>query len=151
MTYYVGVDPGKGGAVAVVGPLWRADACRLSLPHRQIFEWLSKATEGCECVAYLEHVHALPTDARSSAFKFGASYGACQMLLASVIGHYEIVKPLKWQNLLNARTGGSKKVSRDICRQRWPELDIYHWNADAYLICEYAKRVTENAGDSRNG
>jgi hypothetical protein len=144
MTLYIGVDPGRAGAVAIVGPAWRFEACRLSGSHRTVYDWLRSAIREDEhCVAYLEQVHAFPTDARSRAFNFGASYGACQMLLAATVGAWTEVAPLRWQNAMGCRTGGDKRVSRDFCRKQFPHLKIVKWNADAFLIAEYAKKVSE--------
>ncbi len=45
----------------------------------------------------LEKVHAFPTDARSSAFKFGTNYGAWIGILESNNINYELVMPRVWQ------------------------------------------------------
>lgn len=140
---YVGVDPGKSGAVVVLGALWNFSACRLSLPHSDVYNWLSERISGQPSTAYLEHVHARPNDSRHNAFTFGTSYGACQMLLAALIGDYQTVSPQKWQKAMDCRTGGDKRISRSRARQLFPHLKISHWNADAFLIAEYARRTHE--------
>jgi len=49
----------------------------------------------------LEKVHAFPTDARSSAFKFGTNYGVWMGILESNNIEYELVMPRKWQKDFN--------------------------------------------------
>ena len=48
-----------------------------------------------ECA--LENVHAFPTDARSSAFKFGKNFGIWIGILESLKMKYKLVSPQTWQ------------------------------------------------------
>lgn len=144
---YIGVDPGRSGAVALIGPCWRAEACRLSRPLREVYLWLAGAIAGEACVAVLEHVHSFPGQGVASTFAFGASYGACQMLLAAVVGEWTEVAPIQWQNAMGCRTGGVKRVSTEACKDMFPHLKIAKWNADAYLLALYLQKITETEDD----
>jgi hypothetical protein len=140
---YIGVDPGRSGAVALVGPCWRAEACRLSRPLREVYLWLTAAIAGQECLAVLEHVHSFPGQGVASTFAFGASYGACQMLLAACVGEWTEVAPQRWQKAMECRTKGQKRVSTKACRDMFPHLKIHAWNADAFLLALYLQKITE--------
>ena len=51
-------------------------------------------------VAYLEQVHAFPTDGRSSAFKFGTNYGVWQGFLGALDIECNLVSPQVWMKPL---------------------------------------------------
>ena len=51
-------------------------------------------------IAYLEQVHAFPTDGRSSAFKFGSNYGLWQGLLLGFEIECKFVAPQVWMKPL---------------------------------------------------
>lgn len=146
---YVGIDPGKQGAVAVIGPLMRYSAGRLSWDDRRLVDWLTAELAGEQATGMLEHVHSMPRDGRASAFAFGASFGKCQMLLAACGIEYELVAPQRWMRAMDCMTGGDKKISRDKARTMFPQMDIYCWNADAMLIAEYCRR-THREYDSKS-
>lgn len=67
----------------------------------------------------IENVHAMrrgaggATQGVSSSFKFGRAFGAQEMALSFVISWYSKVSPQKWQKVLDSRTGGDKKISKE--------------------------------------
>ena len=73
----IGIDPGKSGGLSVsVGGIItefhkypKTEQELYYIIHEILDKWNGKPT------AYLEQVHAFPTDGRSSAFKFGTNYG----------------------------------------------------------------------------
>ena len=141
---YVGVDPGAQGAVAVLDDLWRFDCFRLSSPPLEVFRWLESQLNGKPVTAYLEHVWGHKGSGMKSVTSFMKNVGRCEMMLEIACGGYTLVTPQKWQKELGCLTTGDKTVSRAFARKMFPQLKISHWNADAMLIAEYAKRITEN-------
>ncbi len=98
----IGIDPGKGGGLAVsVGgvitefhkyPTTQQDLYYTM--HEILGKWNGKP------LAYIEQVHAFPTDGRSSAFKFGTNYGIWKGLLLGMQIDYKLVAPQTWMKSL---------------------------------------------------
>ena len=85
----IGIDPGKSGGVAVISE----DTLKLKNTPEEatgMADIISSALnsayiENEKLTAYIENVHAFPTDARSSAFKFGKYMGL--LLIDSILGY----------------------------------------------------------------
>ena len=60
---------------------------------------------------------------------------------------FEFVVPAKWQRAMGCLTKGDKKVSYRKAQELFPHVKVTHWNADALLIAEYARRTY----NQRNG
>ncbi|MCA9130604.1 MAG: hypothetical protein KDB22_26125, partial [Planctomycetales bacterium] len=73
MGIYLGIDPGKSGAIAAIYSDGSVDCVRLSETEHDIAEWLEE--HRFDSFAMLEQVSSMPRDGVSSAFKFGTSYG----------------------------------------------------------------------------
>ena len=98
----IGIDPGKSGGVAVISE----DTLKLKNTPEEatgMADIVRSAqsisyVEGEELTAYIENVHAFPTDGRSSAFKFGMNYG----MWLGILGAYRVnvikVTPRVWMN-----------------------------------------------------
>lgn len=147
---YLGVDPGdSSGGVALIDANGRfVDAVRLTgtkanpLTPRDLYRWVWEygTLPGID-FAVLERVKAMPRDGGTSAFKFGASWGKLYMLLVSCGIPFDEPTPSQWQGAMNCRTKGDKKVTRNLAAKLWPETRVTHWNADALLMAEYARRL----------
>jgi len=105
-----------------------------------------------------------PTRNSQSFFKLGKSLGQLEGLFISHNCSISMVHPIKWQNAVNARTKGDKKVSRNQAIKMFPALSrvmkngesksmVTHDVADALLIALYGylqyaryipKSVTQN-------
>lgn len=98
---YLAIDPGKNGGICILYEDY-AEAYKCPPSPKKMAELMRKINNHCyvdgyEIICLLEKVHAFPTDARSSAFKFGANYGMWQGILSSLNIDYELVTPQKWQ------------------------------------------------------
>ena len=94
--------------------------------------------------AYIEHVHAFPTDARSAAFKFGVNYGKW----LGILGVHKIktvfVSPQKWQKYWKERLEiilpkdkqGRKRRLKEIA-SHYTDKQVTLYTADAILIALY--------------
>lgn len=99
------IDPGARGGIALLSDdIIEAYPCPKSYSGmanliREIIRlnYLAKVPlyQKIECV--LENVHAFPTDARSSAFKFGRNFGIWIGILESFEIKYKLVTPQTWQ------------------------------------------------------
>jgi crossover junction endodeoxyribonuclease RuvC len=136
---YLGVDPGMSGAIALVGEAGQP-VNWFGLGHSpfEVYEWLSGYRPG---FAVLEQVHAMPKQGVSSTFKFGTSYGRCEMLLAACQVPFDRVTPAKWQQAMRCRSKGDKNVTKRRAIELFPGIKITHRNADAFLLAEFCRRL----------
>jgi len=145
---YIGIDPGKSGAIAFIpefGEPWyikcdgtyhdQAEAVRDAVEELGVFNPF----------AFIEKVHAMPGQGVTSMFNFGKSAGALEMLLCALKIPFEHVTPQKWQKALGCQTKGDKNVSKAKAQQLFPDLKVIHANADALLIAEYCRRERKGA------
>ena len=95
-------------------------------------------------VAYLERVHAFPTDGRSSAFKFGMNYGEWIGILASMRIETVLVTPQKWMkhfkekfNIKLPKEKPQRKRKLKEIASQYTDRTITLYNADAILIAVY--------------
>jgi len=92
---YIAIDPGKSGGIAILNED-NIEAYKCPPTFKEMSDLIkSKIDDSYSCI--LEKVHAFPTDARSSAFKFGMNYGIWIGILESNNINYELVMPRVWQ------------------------------------------------------
>lgn len=141
---WMGIDPGKSGAVAVLYGNGSVAWCRNSMTEHEIAEFVRQWSI---VQAVIEKVQAMPEKLRgrrqglSSTFKFGQSYGFLRGLLVACAVPFEDVSPAKWQGDMRCRSGGDKNVTKAAAQRLFPNQKITHVNADAILLAEYAKRI----------
>jgi hypothetical protein len=153
----IGIDPGKSGAVAV----WNegidkvikcpSDAEKMA----NIFSTLktdSWVDGDGKIVAYIEQVHAFPTDARSSAFKFGKNYGEWIGVLGTLKIRTIYVTPQKWMKYYKEKLKIELPKDKQQRKRKLKEIaanytdkKITLYNADAILIAVYGF-ITEQGG-----
>lgn len=139
------IDPGSSsGAIAyVLGQ--HAEAWPLAnMTEQEVFLRIADVAKSARC-AVLERVNAMPRGGKfrvgtASMFKFGASFGALRMALVAVGINYTLVVPSVWQGKLNCRTGGDKRITRDLAQRMFPKLRITHKIADAILLGHYGEK-----------
>jgi crossover junction endodeoxyribonuclease RuvC len=137
----IGIDPGKSGALALVG-LEEAVAYKLDNTERDIYEKLVEFAAQAD-FAFIEKVNAMPKQGVSSTFKFGQSYGFLRGILVASGIPFEYVTPAKWQRALSCLSGGDKNVTKGRAQELFPNLKITHAIADSLLIAEYGRRVRD--------
>lgn len=138
---FIGVDPGKSGAIAALVPQSDPVIIRLDGTDWDVVEELRDVVSGEACFAMLEKVHSMPGQGVASSFKFGQSFGKLEMLLACLEIPFDYVTPAKWQGDMGCRTKGDKNITKAAAQRLFPSLKITHRNADALLLAEYARRV----------
>ena len=100
----IGIDPGKSGGIVFINgdkiiemykcPKTIKDMAELLEPYRMTWESTIPIT------AYIEQVHAFPSDGRSSVFKFGTNYGIWQGLLGANRIETKFIAPQVWMRSL---------------------------------------------------
>ena len=139
---FVGIDPGKSGAIAVVSAdlsdVWIQ---RMDTTERDVFDFVLDKIGEEPSFAMLERVSAMPKQGVSSTFKFGQSYGFVLGLLTAMGIPFERVTPGKWQGAMKCRSGGDKNVTKARAQELFPKEKVIHKTADALLLAEYCRRV----------
>ena len=150
----IGIDPGANGAISFtttndkirksngVSP-WK---CHKLLAGRTLICSMAKTAYHKEIVAYIEKVHAMPHDGRSSLFKFGVNYGIWLGILDAKRIQTIQVSPQKWMRWWETKLGIKLPKEKKDRKNKLKEIasdyiDIDQkttlWNADSILITMY--------------
>lgn len=141
---YIGIDPGKSGALAVIWPNESVEVMTFGeVEYRDILKDVNSRNAKC-C---LERVGSMPKQGVNSMFHFGENYGFIQGLLTAYSIPYELVTPNKWKK--EFQVTGDKNSSIDVCKRLFPNVNLRRTDkckkdhdgmAEALLMAEYAKR-----------
>jgi crossover junction endodeoxyribonuclease RuvC len=157
MSVFIGIDPGKTGAVAImvgnVVTIYDFGDVRIPSKLLTLTNLFPGATH-----AVLEKVHSMPGQGVSSTFKFGESFGWWKGALDAINIPYDLITPQRWQKEMfdfkpakGNRTAAEwakfrKELSLERARRLYPEAkEEYlarkkdHNRADALLIAGYCK------------
>lgn len=162
MKYYIGIDPGKLGAMAVIDSNrkvclledWPGDEVSA---NRLIVQFLYEATKPGEklqsvnVLAAVESVHAMPKQGVSSMFKFGKNVGMWLGLLAAHKIPVVEPTPQKWQKGLIKKIDGNttKERSLTVGRRLFPDqidklkLKKHNGRTDALLMALWLRNQEE--------
>ena len=155
---YLGCDPGKAGAYAIIRPsegLVQVDDFLHWLSTLTDFEAFRDAAklDGSKMLCALEKVSAFPGQGVTSMFTFGESFGRWQMLLECLGIPYVLVSPARWQKaVLGSKPpkGQAKARVWETMRRRFPRVELsgprgakLTGRSDALALAYYA--MTEEA------
>ena len=140
----IGIDPGKGGGVAIITDETVETHNCPNTVHGMAFligTCLSDVS-AYRTKVFLEKVWTFPTDGRAGSFTFGENYGQWQGILASYELEPTLVTPKTWQSHLGVKKGLPKNVRKKMLKQmaieRCPGLKkVTLKTADAILIAIY--------------
>lgn len=148
---YIGIDPGKSGAMAalVCGPEGNILDVRTAPfgveAYRDELSALSGAPGGCVCC--LEKVWTMPGQGNKSQGVFMENFGFIQGLLTAFSIPFQLVPPRKWKGEFGLNS--DKQRSIDVCRRLFPEAVLRRTDkcrtdddgmAEALLMAEYTRR-----------
>lgn len=164
--YYIGADPGKAGALAVIvcpsNPEELVGVVTAKMPEsdRNLADWLRNYCHG-SAWACVEKVSAMPRRGAdggmvrmgaASAFEFGRQYGRLCAIVQTLGIRMEIVAPKSWQGVLGATKSekdetytARKKRLTERARQLFPSVKVTQQIADSLLIAEYCRRMFRSA------
>ena len=160
----IGIDPGASGAISFTSTATRKlyiRKCHELISGRQVSVLNAvEAFNTDENIAYIEKVHAMPHDGRSSLFKFGVNYGVWLGILHTNpnVGRIIEVSPQKWmkfwQDYYNIKLPKVKKERKAKLKQfanlYSSKVPTTLWNADSILIAQYgAEQEKERLNESR--
>lgn len=141
---YVGIDPGKTGAMAI---MWGRDLIEV-VPFDEI-EYLTALStlrpSDTRCV--VEHVGSMPGNGGKAMFTFGENFGLIQGYLRARGIPFQLVRPQKWKKEFTL--DHTKEKSIEVCKRLFPMVSLKRTVrskkdddniAEAVLIAEYARR-----------
>lgn len=148
---YIGIDPGKSGAIAVLDEDRKPVTSYPKMPwlnNRLDSETLHELFAECSstskrCVVICEKVHAMPRDSSRSAFTFGGAYHACLAIADLFDFPLLLVSPQTWKKVMLRDRGREKEDSVNAARDMFPSLrpqlkaKSSHNLAEAALIAAY--------------
>lgn len=145
----IAIDPGASGGIAI----WDKGIKSLyKCPQdvEKMADIVNNSVNGSwingdgQSIAYIEQVHAFPTDARSSAFKFGTNYGKWLGILGAKKIKTILVSPQKWMKYYQKKFKFKLPKDKTKRKRRLKELaadytdkTVTLYNADAILIAMY--------------
>tara|TARA_R100000781_G_scaffold11839_2_gene10691 strand:- start:4708 stop:5193 length:486 start_codon:yes stop_codon:yes gene_type:complete len=152
----LGIDPGAGGAIAC----WEKGITSHKCPKstEEMSSLVQSYVGKNKAYAYIEQVHAMPHDGRSSLFKFGTNYGMWLGILAAHGIEVEKVSPQKWMKYWKVKldielSKDKPKRKRELkeIAQNYTDKTVTLYNADAILIAMYGlyTKQEENKNDSK--
>jgi crossover junction endodeoxyribonuclease RuvC len=158
MKVFIGIDPGKDGAMAIIGyrdtpiliPFNESEYANQLRRVAQPF--VVRGTEGVidqlETFAVVEHVNAMPGQGVTSCFSFGQNFGFILGLLTAFRIPYELVRPQKWKKEFSCTS--DKNTSISVAQRLFPGVDLrrtpkctkpHDGMAEALLMAEHARRL----------
>jgi crossover junction endodeoxyribonuclease RuvC len=132
MSFIIGIDPGAGGAVAILEPdgslvqVFDMPAVEVTVggkakrrvsPEMLAAELRLYNVHGTTAV--VEQVGAMPGQGVSSMFAFGQAYGMVLGVLAGLYIPVRTVTPASWKRAMKLNTG--KDAARAEAARRWPQ------------------------------
>ena len=140
---FIGIDPGKGGAIAVI----REDGTIATSVFSES-EYLKVISRHQNAFAIVEDVHAMPKQGVTSMFNFGYNKGWIMGLLYAHSIPTELISPQKWKKYFSL--DGDKQKSIAKASQLFPCANLFATErckkphdgiAEALLMAEYGRRV----------
>lgn len=141
---YIGIDPGKDGAMAVIWEFGGVEIVPFSCAG---YKEMIQQCPNIECRCCLERVGAMPGQGVTSMFKFGENFGFIQGLMTAYGIPYELVTPQKWKK--EFQITGDKNSSIAVCKRLFPSVSLRRTDrckkdhdgmAEALLMAEWARR-----------
>lgn len=141
---FIGIDPGKDGAMAFISDVV-SDV--VIVPYDpEVYRNFLKKFHSKTAKACLEHVGAMPGQGVTSMFSFGENFGYIKGLLEAFEIPYELVRPQRWKKEFGI---SDKNQSIEVCKRLFPGTNLkrtprckkdHDGMAEALLMALYCKR-----------
>ena len=149
--YYIGVDPGTTGAVAMIDKQGGVNV--YDFETMEALDALLAVKSFARATACVEKVASMPKQGVSTTFKFGKNTGRVIGWLEALGIPFVEVTPTKWQKMVydsGEKMADKKAQSLQVARKLFPAMlpmlkrKKDHNRADALLIAEYCRKVNQN-------
>ena len=146
MRTYIGIDPGKSGAMAIIHALGNIEVLPFDAVEYSLA--LARVSGGAYPVTCcVEKVSAMPGQGVVSMFNFGHNLGVIEGLLRAYGIPYQLVPPQTWKKEFSLSSDKAKSV--EVCQKLFPNVSLLATTrsrkpndgiAEALLMAEYARR-----------
>ena len=146
MSTYIGIDPGKSGALAVIHPDGKIDVLPFDVVQYSFaLARLQELPQYVTCC--VEKVGAMPGQGVVSMFNFGHNLGMIEGLLRGYGIPYQLVPPQTWKKEFSLSSDKAKSI--EVCQKLFPNVSLlatersrkpHDGMAEALLMAEYARR-----------
>lgn len=145
----IGIDPGKTGGIALLGP----DPCEAIVsPMLPAGSFARMLLLNPDCHVFIEKAQSMPKQGIVSAFTYGQHFGELLGVIAALNIAHTLVPPRTWSRVMHAGTGGgtTKERSREAVQRLFPGVSLalspkakkpHLGMVEALLIAEYGRRV----------
>lgn len=146
MKIYIGIDPGKSGALAMIRGdgdirVWPFN----SAEYVEVLTGLTSISREIKCC--VEKVSAMPGQGVVSMFNFGHNLGLIEGVLQANRIPYQLVPPQTWKKEFSLNSDKAKSI--EVCQKLFPNVSLLATErsrkpndgmAEALLMAEYARR-----------
>lgn len=146
MRIFIGVDPGKSGAMAIIHPQGTVDVMPFDAVKYSLA--LARVSDGeYPVTCCVEKVGAMPGQGVVSMFNFGHNLGMIEGLLRAYGIPYQLVPPQTWKKEFSLSSDKAKSI--EVCQKLFPNVSLLATErskkpndgiAEALLMAEYARR-----------
>jgi crossover junction endodeoxyribonuclease RuvC len=164
--FYVGIDPGLSGAVAVIDnknkivsiedtPVVKVKKSKtrtLYLESRMADLLVAIGKQGVILMAGIENVHAMPKQGVTSMFSMGTGFGIWLGILAALGIPYTRIEPRAWKKNMGIESGSSKSASAVRAYQLYSTAPLIRprsrvpsdGRADALLLAAHMLKLSKS-------
>lgn len=144
MSLYIGLDPGKKGAMAIIH--YDGSVTTIPFDEKEYIIYLG-LIGGKDVKCCIEDVHAMHGNGVTASFNFGKTYGWLLGMLDTLGIPYQAVSVQKWKKEYGLTSDKSKSI--EVCRRLFPDVDLRRTDkckkdddnlSEAVLLAEYARR-----------
>ena len=149
MNAYIGIDPGKKGAMCALLDDGTMQIKDFDENIQTMMDWLIdiKSSHNVE-MCMIEDVHSIFGTSAKSNFNFGFNTGIMHGMIRGLGLPLDLVQPKAWQKFVGIKSKG-KEIKKDVantCERLYPSCDIrgargglLDGRSDALMISHYCK------------
>lgn len=124
-SWFVGIDPGKSGAMAVIRRDKTTDIYDFDLDlYIEILKDIKEVSNLIPIYLGVEKVHSMPNQGVSSTFTFGQRLGEIEGVLKTIGFKYELIPPQVWQKSCGIPPKSDKKAIASIISSYFPLANL---------------------------
>jgi hypothetical protein len=150
--WFIGIDPGKTGAIAIVNEYRQGVVVSMPPDERTIRdlfcnvvkEYYGEERPSKKCMVALEWEHSFPGCGAASSWTFGVHYGFIRGVLTALDVPFEEIGPQQWMRALRIKKNiQARSKANQLARTRlwYPHFKPGRENSDAILIAEFMRRT----------
>ena len=146
MSVYIGIDPGKKGAMAIIESTSDGIGVVKIIPFEPS-DYILTLKRYSGATVCIEDVHALRGNGVTASFTFGKTYGWLLGVLDALGVSYQAVSVQKWKKEYGLNSDKAKSI--EVCHRIFPNVSLKRTDkckkdddniSEAILLAEYARR-----------